>query len=109
MDLSFLKNSKTIVKAYSRQDFYKKKVWNKARHYSMARVHIKKMPRVKNIKGLIRLWVPKSEIVFVDILKGKDSAFFLMIGQWMTTSFNKRKAYAPNPNSERGMKVEVWR
>lgn len=43
------------------------------------------------------------------MLKGKDNSFVLMTGQWTTTTYNKRKAYVPNPNSERGRKVGFWR
>lgn len=102
-----LKNSETNVKAYPRHNFYKRKVWNEPRHFFKARAHIKKNPRVTNTKWPIRLWVPKSEIVFAGMLKGSDNASVLMSRQWMTTSYKKRRAYVPNPNSERGRKVGV--
>lgn len=76
-----LKCSETNVKSYPRHNFYKKKVWNKVRHYSKARAHINKRPRVANTKGPIRLWVPKFEVVFIDMLKGKDSTSVLISGQ----------------------------
>ena len=104
-----MKSSETNVKAYPRHNFYKKKVWNDPRYYYKEILHNKKKPRVTNTKGPIRLWVPKSEIVFADMLNGKDKTFVLISGQWMTTTYNKRKACVPNPNSERGGKVGVWR
>lgn len=79
----FLKNSETNVKAYPRQSLYKKKVWNKPKHYYKARAHNKKKPRVTNTKGPVRLWVPKFETVFADMLKGKHITCVLMFGQWM--------------------------
>lgn len=45
--------------------------------------------------------------MFVYMLKGKYGVFVLMYGQWMATTYNKKKTYAPNPNSERGRKVGV--
>lgn len=62
----------------------KRKYVNEPRHYFKASAHNKKNPRVINTKGPIRLWVPKSEIVFADMLK-KDRAYVLMSRQWMTT------------------------
>jgi hypothetical protein len=63
-----------------------------------------------NSKGPIRIWVPKSEIVFASdahARKGKTAA--LVPGQWLLTTYDGRKAYVPNPNSEGGRLCGVWR
>lgn len=73
-----MKCSEANVKAYPWQKFSKKKVWIKARHYSKEMTHIKRIPRVTNTKWLIILWVPKSEIVFTNMLIG--NAYVLMSG-----------------------------
>lgn len=90
-----LKISETNIKAYPRQNFYKRKVWNGPRHYLKAKAHNKKKRRVTNKKGTIRQWVPKSKLVFVDMPKGKYNAPALVSGQRIPTSFNKRKSYVP--------------
>ena len=63
-----------------------------------------------NQKGPICIWVPKSQIVFAaDMPKGKDGKPILVPGQWLLTTYDRRKAYVPNPESERGMKCVFWR
>ncbi|KAK2382366.1 putative mitochondrial protein [Trifolium repens] len=63
-----------------------------------------------NSKGPIKVWVPKSEIVFAsDLHSRKAKAAVLVPGQWLLTTYDRRKAYVPNPNSERGRHCRVWR
>ena len=63
-----------------------------------------------NQKGPICIWVPKSQIIFAaDMPKGKDGKPSLVPGQWLLTTYDRRKAYVPNPESERGRKCGFWR
>jgi hypothetical protein len=63
-----------------------------------------------NSKGPIKIWVLKSEIVFAsDLHSKKVIAASLVPGQWLLMTYDRRKAYVPNPHSERGRKCGVWR
>jgi hypothetical protein len=67
-------------------------------------------PVKTNTKGPIKIWVPKSEIIFVSGLSTKKAkAAMLVPGQWLLSTYDRRKAYVPNPNSERGRRCEIWR
>lgn len=41
--------------------------------------------------------------------KGKNKVATSVPGQWLLTTYNNRKAYVPNPNSEGGRKCGVWK
>lgn len=59
------------VKVYPRQNVCKK-VWKESKHYYKAKSQRKRKSYKTNLKGPIRVWVPKNEIVFAaDMLKGK--------------------------------------
>ncbi|WJX67641.1 25S rRNA (cytosine(2870)-C(5))-methyltransferase [Trifolium repens] len=71
-----------------------------------------KQPRVArtNHKGPIIIWVPKSEIVYASGLRTKKTrAAFLVPGQWLLASHDRKQAYVPNPDSERGRNCGIWR
>ena len=53
--------------------------------------------RVKpNKKGPKKIWVPKSQIVFVaDILNRKAEDFKLVPGQWMLATYDRKPIYVP--------------
>jgi hypothetical protein len=71
-----------------------------------------KQPRVArtNHKEPIKIWVPKSEIVYVSGLHTKKArAPFLVPGQWLLASHDRKQAYVPNPDSERGRNCWIWR
>ena len=56
-----------------------------------------------NHKGPMKIWVPKSEIVFAsDLHSRKAKAAIMVPGQWLLMTYDRRKAYVPNPDSERG-------
>ena len=75
-----------------------------------ANVRNKKKPIRTNHKGPLRLWVPKSQIIFiVDTFQGRSKATIMVLGQWLDTIYDRRKAYVPNPNSERGRNCGIWR
>jgi hypothetical protein len=58
----------------------------------------------------MKIWVPKSEIIFAsDLHSRKAKTTILVPGQWLLTTYDRRKAYVPNPNSKRGRKCRVWR
>lgn len=42
---------------------------NKVINYCKAMVLVEKRPRVTNTKGLIRLWVPKYDFMFADMIE----------------------------------------
>ena len=70
----------------------------------------RRKPVKTNQKGPICLWVPKSQIVFAaDIPKGTEGKPIVVPGQWLLTTYDRRKAYVPNPESERGRKCGIWR
>ncbi|KAK2456470.1 gag-protease polyprotein [Trifolium repens] len=63
-----------------------------------------------NTKGPIKVWVPKSEIIFASDLRTKEAkAAMLVPRQWLLTTYDRRKAYVPNPDSERGRHCGIWR
>jgi hypothetical protein len=63
-----------------------------------------------NPKGPIRIWVPRSEIVYVSELQSRKGKAAVMVpGQWLLTTHDRRKAYVPNPDSERGRLCGIWR
>ena len=43
------------------------------------------------------------------MLKGKRKEINFVLGQWMIITYNKKKAYIPNPNSEGGRKRGIWK
>lgn len=55
------------VKTYSRQDFYKQKFWNEYRPSYQKKDQNKRKPIKSNKTGPIRVWVPKSQIVFLQV------------------------------------------
>lgn len=62
-----------------------------------------------NLKGPIRVWVPKNEIVFAACELKEKNREIIAPRQWLLTTFNKKKAYIPNPNSERGRRCGIWK
>ena len=54
-----------------------------------------------NKKGPKKIWVPKSQIVYVaDILNRKAEGFQLVPGQWMLASHDRRPVYVPIPQTK---------
>lgn len=73
---------------------------NDTNPYYKAKAQNKRKPIKTNLKGPIRVWVPKSDIIFVeDMLKGKNKITTLFLRKWLLTTYNKRKACVPNPKS----------
>lgn len=99
------------VKAHSRQQTLKLKVLNNPKPYHMkSNVQDKKKPAWTNYKWPIRLWVPKSQNAFAaNMLQGRSKATIMVPGQWLRTTYDRRKAYVINPNSERDRNYRVWR
>jgi hypothetical protein len=63
-----------------------------------------------NHKGPMKIWAPKSEIIYVsDMHSKKTKATILVSGQWLLTSHDRRKVYVPKPDSPRGRFCGVWR
>lgn len=46
---------------------------------------------------------------FAYMLKGKSEATTVVLEQWLLTTYNKKKAYIPNPNYEGGRKCGIWK
>ncbi|WJX48740.1 25S rRNA (cytosine(2870)-C(5))-methyltransferase [Trifolium repens] len=61
-----------------------------------------------NQKGPIRVWVPKSEIVYAAGMHPKKKRKFLVSRQWLLTSHDRRQALIPHPESTRGRNSRVW-
>lgn len=95
------KDSEVKVKSYPR-----KTVWKKSKPYYKAKAQSKKKLYKSNLRGPIKLWLPKNEIIFATgKLKGKNKAT-VASGQWLLATFNK-KIHIPNPNSKRGMRCGI--
>ncbi|WJX39726.1 hypothetical protein P8452_27246 [Trifolium repens] len=104
-----LTHSRAKPKSYSKPKTFSTRVDNSRGPDSFFK---QKPPRhVKtNTKGPIKVWVPKSEIMFASDLRTKKAkAAKLVPGQWLLTTYDRRKAYVPNPDSERGRHCGIWR
>jgi hypothetical protein len=56
-----------------------------------------------NHKGPMKIWVPKSEIIYVSDLHSKKTKVTILVsGQWLLASHDRRKVYVPKPDSPRG-------
>ncbi|KAK2382406.1 putative mitochondrial protein [Trifolium repens] len=110
-----VKINKTLVYSKAKHKSYtKSKSFSKCFNNSRApdRSYKQKQSKVMrtNSKGPIKVWVPKSEIVFAaDLHSKKARAAFLVPGQWLLASYDRRQAYVPNPDSERGRNCGIWR
>jgi len=63
-----------------------------------------------NLKGPIKIWVPKSEIVNVaDMPKSKRKAKIMVPRQRLLKTYDRREVYVHHPYNERRRKCEVWR
>jgi len=63
-----------------------------------------------NLKGPIKQWVPKSELVNTeDMLKSKGKAKIMVPRQRLLKTYDRREVYVPHPHNERRRKCEVWR
>jgi len=63
-----------------------------------------------NLKGPIKQWVPKSELVnTADMPKSKGKAKIMVPRQRLLKTYHSREAYVPHPHNERRRKCEVWR
>ncbi|KAK2450263.1 hypothetical protein QL285_009391 [Trifolium repens] len=101
--------SKAKSKSYTKPKSFSKGLNN---FRASDRPYKQKQPKAlrTNPRGPIKIWVPKSEIVFVSDLHSKKArAAFLVPGQWVLASHDRRPAYVPNPDSERGRNCGIWR
>jgi len=63
-----------------------------------------------NLKGPIKQWVPKYEIVnTADMPKSKGKAKIMVPRQRLLKAYDRREVYVPHPHNERRRKCEVWR
>ena len=63
-----------------------------------------------NLKGPIKQWVPKSEIVnTADMSKSKGKAKIMVPRQRLLKTYDRREVYVPHPHNERMRKCEIWR
>jgi len=63
-----------------------------------------------NLKGPIKIWVPKFEIVNVaDMPKSKGKAKIMVPRQRLLKTYDRREIHVPHPHNERRRKCEVWR
>ncbi|WJX12733.1 hypothetical protein P8452_03195 [Trifolium repens] len=61
-----------------------------------------------NQKGPIRVWVPKSEIVYAAGMHPKKKRKLMVSGLWLLTSHDRTQALIPHPESARGRNSRVW-
>jgi len=62
-----------------------------------------------NLKGPIKQWVPKSEIVnTAETSKSKGKSKIMVPRQRLLKTYDRREVYVPHPHNER-RKCEVWR
>jgi len=63
-----------------------------------------------NLKGPIKQWVPKYEIVnTVEMPKSKGKTKIMVSGQRLLKTYGRREVNVPHPHNERRRKCEVWR
>jgi len=63
-----------------------------------------------NLKGPIKLWVAKSEIVnTAEMLKSKGKAKIMVSGQRWLKAHDWREVIIPHPHNQRRRKCEFWR
>jgi len=63
-----------------------------------------------NVKGPIKQWVPKSEIVnTTEMPKSKGKAKIMVCGQRLLKTYDTREVNVFEPHNERMRKCEVWR
>ena len=63
-----------------------------------------------NLKGPIKQWVPKSEIVnATDMSKSKANAKIMVPRQRLLKTHDRREVQLPQPNNEGRRKCEIWR
>lgn len=78
------------AKIYSRHQTFKPKVLNDLKPYYLK-------AKIQNKKKTVR-----------TNPKGRRITTFLILGRWLLTTYDGRKAYVPNPNSERGRNHGIW-
>jgi len=103
---------KTIVATWDlRPNCVKPKVLNEHKpHNFRHKAQKKTKPFRTNHKGPIKIWVPKSKILYVAyMLKRKGKAEIMIPGQWLLTTHDRRKMYVLNPNHERGRNRGILR
>jgi hypothetical protein len=104
-----LTHSRTKLKSYTKPKNFSTRVVN-SRGSDRSFKQRPPRPVKTNTKGPIKIWVPKSQIIFASGLHTKKAkAAMLVPGQWLLTTYDGRKAYVPNPDSERGRFCGVWR
>jgi len=63
-----------------------------------------------NLKGPIKQWVLKSEIVnTAEMPKSKGKEKIMVSGQQLLKTYDRREDNVPHPHNERRRKCEVWR
>jgi len=63
-----------------------------------------------NLKGPIKQWVPKFEIVnTAEMPKSKGKAKIMVPGQLLLKTYDRSEVNAPQPHNESRRKCEVWR
>ncbi|WJX24547.1 hypothetical protein P8452_13641 [Trifolium repens] len=104
-----LTHSRTKLKSYTKPKNFSTRVVN-SRGSDRSFKQRPPGPVKTNTKGPIKIWVPKSQIIFASGLHTKKAkAAMLVPGQWLLTTYDGRKAYVPNPDSERGRYCGIWR
>jgi hypothetical protein len=86
-----------------------KNVFQGLPHYGFSGSYQKqKKSKRTNSEGPIRIWVPKSEIMYTAGMHPKKKTKLMVSGQWMFTTHDRRQALVPHPESERGRNCRIW-
>jgi len=63
-----------------------------------------------NLKGPIKQWVPKYEIVnTAEMAKSKGKGKIIVPGQRLVKTYDRREVYVPHPHNERRRICKFWR
>ncbi|KAK2444868.1 hypothetical protein QL285_015858 [Trifolium repens] len=96
--------SLTHSKGKSQRQDSESSVDSRSSEYSKKKNKIQKT----NQHGPIRIWVPKSEIMYAAGMHPKKKRKLMISRQWLLTSHDRRLALVPHPESARERNSRVW-
>jgi hypothetical protein len=106
----FQKNKTVITSGESKPNGVKPKVMINMKLSNLQHKvqEVKSKTSSTKLKGPIKQWVPKSEIVdTTDISKSKGKAKIMVPRQQVLKAYDMREVYVPHPHNERRRKCEV--
>jgi len=106
------KNKTVVASCESKPKGAKRKVLisQKLSNSHLKEQEVKSKTSSTNLKGPIKQWVHKYEIVnTVEMPKSKGKAIIMVPRQRLLKTYDRREVYVPHPYNERRRKCEVWR